>query len=123
MPTKAKHSHRNVMQEFKVTLETELAESRSYSMALEETLSEAVNALEVTNQEKLNLKAELEKALKESTLKSAKLADIESECAALVCTYEPQLFIQRIPAGVFGLNHCSSRGSIASTLYVYLICG
>lgn len=75
---------RELVQEFKVTLETELAESRSYSMALEETLSEAVNALEVTNQEKLNLKAELEKALKESTLKSAKLADIESECAALV---------------------------------------
>lgn len=51
---------------------------------MEETLSEAVNTLESTNQEKQNLKAGLENALKESDLKSAKLADIENECAALV---------------------------------------
>lgn len=51
---------------------------------MEETLSEAVNTLEATNQEKLNLKAGLENAVKESDLKSAKLADIENECAALV---------------------------------------
>lgn len=68
----------------RVTLEMELAEARTYSVAVQETLSEAASTLESTNQEKLNLKAELENALKESDLKSAKLADIENECAALV---------------------------------------
>lgn len=59
-------------------------------MAVEETLSEAVSTLESTNQEKLNLKADLDNVLKESDLKSAKLADIENECAALVSSCLPQ---------------------------------
>lgn len=80
----AYRGHCDTLQELRVTLESELVESKTYSVAVEETLSEAVSALEAKNQENLNLKADLENALKESELKSAKLADIENECAALV---------------------------------------
>lgn len=75
------------LQELRVTLESELAKSKTYSVAVEETLSEAVSDLEAKTLENLNLKADLENALKESDLKSANLADIENECAALVSSY------------------------------------
>ncbi|KAG0571893.1 hypothetical protein KC19_VG051600 [Ceratodon purpureus] len=77
-----------LLQESRATLESELAESKTYSVAVEETLSEAVSTLEAKNQENMNLKADLENALKESELKSAKLADIENECVALVESME-----------------------------------
>lgn len=77
----------------RVTLESELVESRAYSVAVEETLSDAVSALEAKNQEHMNLKVDLENALKESELKSAKLADIENECAALVSSCPLSLYV------------------------------
>ena len=85
------------MQESRATLESELAESKTYSVAVEETLSEAVSTLEAKNQENMNLKADLENALKESELKSAKLADIENECVALVssCFFSHAYWITR----------------------------
>lgn len=83
------HGHRDTFQELRSTLELELVEARNYSVAVEETLSEAVSTLELANQEKVNLKADLEDALNESELKSAKLADIENECAALVSSCLP----------------------------------
>lgn len=90
---KVKYSYCNVMQEFKVIFEMEFVELRFYLMVLEEILLEVVNVLEVINQEKLNLKVEFEKVLKELILKSVKLVDIESECVVLVCIYEFQFFI------------------------------
>ena len=85
--TYTNRGHRDTLQELRVTLESELAKSKTYSVAVEETLSEAVSDLEAKTLENLNLKADLENALKESDLKSAKLADIENECAALVSSY------------------------------------
>lgn len=72
------------MQEFKVDFESELFETKTYSIAIQETLLEAVSALEANSQETLSLRADLENALKDSELKCAKLADIKSNCAALV---------------------------------------
>lgn len=77
-----------LLQELKVTFESKLAKSETYSVAVEETLSEAVSDLEARTLENLNLEADLENALKESDLKSAKLVDIENEYAALVESME-----------------------------------
>ena len=104
-----------MLQDLRVTLESDLVKSRSYSVAVEETLSEAVSALEAKNQENLNLKADLENALKESELKSAKLADIENECTALVSSC---LLLNIMHSGCLSPNRRRSGYFSSSLLYL-----
>lgn len=68
-------------------MEVEVAEAKTYGVAVEETLMEAVGELEASSQEKMSLKMELEKVLEESSSKTSRLVDLESECSALVSRY------------------------------------
>jgi hypothetical protein len=77
----------SALQETKAALEAEVAEAKTYGAAVEETLTEAVGELEASSQEKMSLKMELEKVLEESSLKTSRLVDLESECSALVSRY------------------------------------
>lgn len=77
------------LQEASCKLQTDLAEAKSYTAAVEETLAEAVTALEASTQEKQTLTADLVKAHEDVALKITLLTSLQQEHALLVLALYP----------------------------------